>query len=186
MVGSGNRLLDRLVISPPRQTHVPTRCCPHPVPAQHVVRVASHPARSPACCVAYPTHHHHSPPPLTTTTPHHHHPPTRPSARLPTRRAACMLIGSFAALPPLLLLCCCGLAVAVPTPTGMQVRDDLTVIMVAPKCPGTEVRNEYLRGFGAYHPCATPPYRLRTTPYRPSPLYRRSDPGLQRVPPRVR
>ncbi len=31
---------------------------------------------------------------------------------------------------------------------GMQVRDDLTVIMVAPKCPGTEVREEYLRGFG--------------------------------------
>ena len=31
---------------------------------------------------------------------------------------------------------------------GMQVRKDLTVIMVAPKCPGTEVRNEYLRGFG--------------------------------------
>ena len=31
---------------------------------------------------------------------------------------------------------------------GMQVRPDLTVIMVAPKCPGTEVRNEYLRGFG--------------------------------------
>ena len=30
----------------------------------------------------------------------------------------------------------------------MQVRKDLTVIMVAPKCPGTEVRNEYLRGFG--------------------------------------
>ena len=25
---------------------------------------------------------------------------------------------------------------------GMQVRDDLTDIMVAPKCPGTEVRNE--------------------------------------------
>ncbi|EED35494.1 ketol-acid reductoisomerase [Luminiphilus syltensis NOR5-1B] len=31
---------------------------------------------------------------------------------------------------------------------GTQVRDDLTVIMVAPKCPGTEVREEYLRGFG--------------------------------------
>jgi ketol-acid reductoisomerase len=31
---------------------------------------------------------------------------------------------------------------------GMQVREDLTVIMVAPKCPGTEVREEYLRGFG--------------------------------------
>ncbi|MFL2502615.1 MAG: ketol-acid reductoisomerase [Luminiphilus sp.] len=31
---------------------------------------------------------------------------------------------------------------------GMTIRDDLTVIMVAPKCPGTEVREEYLRGFG--------------------------------------
>jgi len=40
---------------------------------------------------------------------------------------------------------------------GMKIRDDLTVIMVAPKCPGTEVRNEYKRGFGvptliAVHP----------------------------------
>lgn len=31
---------------------------------------------------------------------------------------------------------------------GQQIRDDLTVIMVAPKCPGTEVREEYKRGFG--------------------------------------
>ena len=31
---------------------------------------------------------------------------------------------------------------------GMQVRPDITVIMVAPKCPGTEVREEYKRGFG--------------------------------------
>jgi len=31
---------------------------------------------------------------------------------------------------------------------GMQIRDDLTVIMVAPKSPGTEVRQEYKRGFG--------------------------------------
>tara|TARA_R110002050_G_scaffold94765_3_gene197352 strand:+ start:89824 stop:91233 length:1410 start_codon:yes stop_codon:yes gene_type:complete len=31
---------------------------------------------------------------------------------------------------------------------GTQVRKDLTVIMVAPKCPGTEVREEYKRGFG--------------------------------------
>jgi ketol-acid reductoisomerase len=31
---------------------------------------------------------------------------------------------------------------------GMQIRKDITVVMVAPKCPGTEVRNEYLRGFG--------------------------------------
>ena len=31
---------------------------------------------------------------------------------------------------------------------GMQVRSDITVIMVAPKSPGSEVRNEYKRGFG--------------------------------------
>ena len=31
---------------------------------------------------------------------------------------------------------------------GMQIRKDLTVIMVAPKAPGTEVREEYKRGFG--------------------------------------
>ena len=31
---------------------------------------------------------------------------------------------------------------------GMQIRDDITVIMVAPKCPGSEVRAEYVRGFG--------------------------------------
>ena len=31
---------------------------------------------------------------------------------------------------------------------GMQIREDITVIMVAPKCPGTEVREEYKRGFG--------------------------------------
>ncbi len=40
---------------------------------------------------------------------------------------------------------------------GMQVRKDLTVVMVAPKSPGTEVREEYRRGFGvptllAVHP----------------------------------
>ena len=40
---------------------------------------------------------------------------------------------------------------------GMQIRKDLTVIMVAPKSPGSEVREEYLRGFGvptliAVHP----------------------------------
>ena len=40
---------------------------------------------------------------------------------------------------------------------GMQIRKDLTVIMVAPKCPGTEVREEFKRGFGvptliAVHP----------------------------------
>lgn len=31
---------------------------------------------------------------------------------------------------------------------GEQIRTDLTVVMVAPKCPGTEVREEYKRGFG--------------------------------------
>jgi len=31
---------------------------------------------------------------------------------------------------------------------GMQIRKDLTVVMVAPKCPGSEVRAEYVRGFG--------------------------------------
>ncbi|MEL4308487.1 ketol-acid reductoisomerase [Joostella sp. CR20] len=40
---------------------------------------------------------------------------------------------------------------------GMKVREDITVIMVAPKCPGSEVREEYKRGFGvptliAVHP----------------------------------
>merc|ERR1719487_2165222 len=44
---------------------------------------------------------------------------------------------------------------------GMKIRDDLTVIMVAPKCPGTEVREEYKRGFGvptliAVHPVNDP------------------------------
>jgi len=31
---------------------------------------------------------------------------------------------------------------------GEKIREDITVIMVAPKCPGTEVRAEYVRGFG--------------------------------------
>lgn len=40
---------------------------------------------------------------------------------------------------------------------GMKIRSDLTVVMVAPKCPGTEVREEYKRNFGvptliAVHP----------------------------------
>ncbi len=40
---------------------------------------------------------------------------------------------------------------------GMEIRKDITVIMVAPKCPGSEVREEYKRGFGvptliAVHP----------------------------------
>jgi len=40
---------------------------------------------------------------------------------------------------------------------GQRIREDITVIMVAPKCPGSEVREEYKRGFGvptliAVHP----------------------------------
>ncbi len=40
---------------------------------------------------------------------------------------------------------------------GIKIRSDITVIMVAPKCPGSEVREEYKRGFGvptliAVHP----------------------------------
>ncbi|MCU7553561.1 ketol-acid reductoisomerase [Alteromonas sp. ASW11-19] len=40
---------------------------------------------------------------------------------------------------------------------GQQIRSDITVVMCAPKCPGTEVREEYKRGFGvptliAVHP----------------------------------
>ena len=31
---------------------------------------------------------------------------------------------------------------------GMQIRRDITVVMMCPKCPGTEVREEYKRGFG--------------------------------------
>ena len=31
---------------------------------------------------------------------------------------------------------------------GMQIRKDITVVMMCPKCPGTEVREEYKRGFG--------------------------------------
>ena len=31
---------------------------------------------------------------------------------------------------------------------GMQIREDITVIMAAPKGPGTELRQEYVRGFG--------------------------------------
>ena len=31
---------------------------------------------------------------------------------------------------------------------GIKIRDDLTVIMIAPKSPGSEVREEYNRGFG--------------------------------------
>ena len=41
--------------------------------------------------------------------------------------------------------------------SDLKVREDITVIMVAPKSPGSEVREEYLRGFGvptliAVHP----------------------------------
>ncbi len=40
---------------------------------------------------------------------------------------------------------------------GQNIRSDITVVMCAPKCPGTEVREEYKRGFGvptliAVHP----------------------------------
>ena len=40
---------------------------------------------------------------------------------------------------------------------GQSIRSDITVVMCAPKCPGTEVREEYKRGFGvptliAVHP----------------------------------
>ncbi len=44
---------------------------------------------------------------------------------------------------------------------GMKIRDDITVIMIAPKSPGSEVREEYRRGFGtptliAVHPANDP------------------------------
>ncbi|MBQ8707111.1 MAG: ketol-acid reductoisomerase [Succinivibrionaceae bacterium] len=44
---------------------------------------------------------------------------------------------------------------------GQQIRPDITVVMSAPKCPGTEVRHEYQRGFGvptliAVHPANDP------------------------------
>lgn len=47
---------------------------------------------------------------------------------------------------------------------GMKIREDLTVIMVAPKCPGSEVREEYKRGFGvptliAVHPENDPEHK---------------------------
>jgi len=31
---------------------------------------------------------------------------------------------------------------------GMQINKDITVVMMCPKCPGSEVRAEYVRGFG--------------------------------------
>ncbi len=44
---------------------------------------------------------------------------------------------------------------------GMIVRSDITVVMIAPKSPGSEVREEYKRGFGvptliAVHPANDP------------------------------
>lgn len=44
---------------------------------------------------------------------------------------------------------------------GEEIRKDITVVMSAPKCPGTEVRHEYQRGFGvptliAVHPANDP------------------------------
>ncbi|MBO6131939.1 MAG: ketol-acid reductoisomerase [Treponema sp.] len=50
---------------------------------------------------------------------------------------------------------------------GEQIRDDITVFLMAPKGPGTEVRAEYLRGFGvpeliAVHPAHDPEGRGMT------------------------
>jgi ketol-acid reductoisomerase len=47
---------------------------------------------------------------------------------------------------------------------GQKIRADITVIMVAPKCPGSEVREEYKRGFGvptliAVHPENDPQHK---------------------------
>lgn len=47
---------------------------------------------------------------------------------------------------------------------GQVIRPDITVVMVAPKCPGTEVREEYKRGFGvptliAVHPENDPQHK---------------------------
>lgn len=44
---------------------------------------------------------------------------------------------------------------------GQKIREDITVVMSAPKCPGTEVRHEYQRNFGvptliAVHPANDP------------------------------
>jgi len=44
---------------------------------------------------------------------------------------------------------------------GMRIRPDITVVMIAPKSPGSEVREEYKRGFGvptliAVHPANNP------------------------------
>ncbi|MFT6328578.1 MAG: ketol-acid reductoisomerase [Bermanella sp.] len=51
---------------------------------------------------------------------------------------------------------------------GQQIRADITVVMCAPKCPGTEVREEYKRGFGvptliAVHPENDPENKGWTT-----------------------
>jgi ketol-acid reductoisomerase len=44
---------------------------------------------------------------------------------------------------------------------GMQIRKDITVIIVCSKCPGSEVREEYKRGFVptliAVHPSENDP-----------------------------
>lgn len=47
---------------------------------------------------------------------------------------------------------------------GQKIRSDITVVMCAPKCPGTEVREEYKRGFGvptliAVHPENDPEHK---------------------------
>ena len=52
---------------------------------------------------------------------------------------------------------------------GADIRNDLTVIMVAPKSPGTEVQEEYKRGFGvptllAVHTENDPGAKVGTSP----------------------
>ena len=47
---------------------------------------------------------------------------------------------------------------------GMKIRDDITVVMCAPKGPGTEVWHEFQRGFGvpdliAVHPANDPEHK---------------------------
>ena len=54
---------------------------------------------------------------------------------------------------------------------GQQIRSDITVVMCAPKCPGTEVREEYLRGFGVPTLIAVHP---ENNHFRPRAHYRQS------------
>ena len=48
---------------------------------------------------------------------------------------------------------------------GIQVRKDITVIMVAPKSPGSEVREEFKRGFGVPTLIAVHPEAIRRVCY---------------------